>query len=175
LRTRDCDRLVRALLPAPRVGEELVEHIRARSGGNPLFVREIVRELRQRSPVIGAPVPASLRGLVAAQLADEHENVRRVLALAACAEEPDVSLVELARAAELLDPPISDPELFAALDRALQTRTLEERESAYAFRQPLVRAALYEGLPRHRRDQLQAAHARSRGKGARRLRVAARA
>ncbi|MGH3181409.1 MAG: hypothetical protein ACRDOE_05820, partial [Streptosporangiaceae bacterium] len=57
--------------------------------------------------------------------------------------------------AAALDPPVSDAALFEVLDRALQIGLLEERSMGYAFRHPLIRAALYEGLYRHRRDQLQ--------------------
>jgi hypothetical protein len=34
---------------------------------------------------------------------------------------------------------------------------LEERAQGYVFRHPLIRSALYEGLSRHRREQLEAA------------------
>jgi hypothetical protein len=47
--------------------------------------------------------------------------------------------------------------LFDALDSALRMRLLEEREGGYAFRHPVVRAALADGLPRHRRDEFRAA------------------
>ena len=46
---------------------------------------------------------------------------------------------------------------FDALDRALRMHILEERSGGYAFRHPVVRAALYDDLPRHRRDELRAA------------------
>jgi hypothetical protein len=79
-----------------------------------------------------------------------------VLALAA-AREAQIPLDELRTSAAALDPPLSEAELFDGLDRALEMRLLEERDGRYAFCHPLVRAALYEDLPRHRRDQLQAA------------------
>ena len=59
------------------------------------------------------------------------------------------------------------PVLFDALDRALRLRLLEERGEGYAFRYPVVRAALYDCLPRHRQDELRAALAAPGGKSAR--------
>jgi predicted ATPase len=83
--------------------------------------------------------------------------MRRVLRLAAAASATEISLSELRTGAATLEPPISDAALFDALDEALQKRILEERNSGYAFRHPLFRSALYQDLPRHRRDQLRAA------------------
>ena len=85
------------------------------------------------------------------------ETLRRVLALAAAIHAAEFSLSKLLTGAAALEPPVSDGALFDVLDRALQAGLLEERTRGYAFRYPLIRAALYEGLSRHRRDQLAAA------------------
>jgi hypothetical protein len=164
----DCDRLVRSTLPGGRVCDTLLEQIYAWSLGNPLFANELVREMQERSELVlsngswrtsasvSAHVPTRVRALVAMRLAPLNETVRRVLALAAAAGEVEASLTDLRAGAAALQPPISDAALFDALDRALQSRILEERNDAYAFRHPLVRAALYEDLAKHRRDQLHA-------------------
>jgi hypothetical protein len=44
------------------------------------------------------------------------------------------------------NPPLDIPVAFDALDRALRMRILEEEERGYAFRHPIVRAAVYDGL-----------------------------
>jgi predicted ATPase len=106
-------------------------------------------------------VPARVRALVAMDVAPMEESVRRVLALAAAAGGMEISLTDLRAGAAALQPPVSDPALFEALDRALELRILEERDGAYAFRHPLVRSALYQQLSAHRRDQLHAALGRS--------------
>jgi len=56
-----------------------------------------------------------------------------------------------------LEPPLPVPALFDALDHALRMRLLEERGEGYAFRHPFVRSALYDCLPRHRREEFRAA------------------
>jgi predicted ATPase len=84
-------------------------------------------------------------------------SARRVLSLAAAAGGQEITLPELQVGAAALNPPLSEAALFDALDRALELRMLEERDGSYAFQHPLMRAALYEGLPKHRRDELRAA------------------
>jgi predicted ATPase len=148
------------LLPGKRVAETVLEYVWARSLGNPLFVEELLREW-QRSPSPSALVPAGVRSLVGARMAPMKESARRVLSLAAAAGGQEITLPELRVGAAALKPPVSDAALFDALDRALELRMLEERDGSYAFRHPLVRAALYEDLPKHRRDELQAALARA--------------
>jgi DNA-binding SARP family transcriptional activator len=163
-----CDELVQALLRGGQVTEGVLAHIHARALGNPLFVEELVHEMLKRGELLpargrwriaGDPsqcVPGRVRTLVAMRAARLAPSVRRVLALAA-AREAQIPLDELRTSAAALDPPLSEAELFDGLDRALEMRLLEERDGRYAFCHPLVRAALYEELPRHRRDQLHAA------------------
>jgi DNA-binding SARP family transcriptional activator len=165
---RDCDTLVRALHPGAG-HDDLLSQIYARSGGNPLFVGELVREIRERrsdapgpagpaaAALAAALVPVRVRALAAARLATMDETVRQVLGLAAASAATEISLGELRTGGAALEPPVSGPALLDALDRALQLRVLEERSSGFAFRQPLFRSALYESLSRHRRDQLRAA------------------
>jgi predicted ATPase len=168
-----CGQLVRALLPGGRVDDMFVHHVYARSLGNPLFVEEVLGEMRARGELVltngswraaaspGACVPARVRTLVAQRVAPMEDSVRRVLALAA-ANGMEISLSDLRSGGAALQPPVSDVALFNALDRALANRILEERNDSYAFRHPLVRSALYEDLSKHRRDELHAALDRSR-------------
>jgi DNA-binding SARP family transcriptional activator len=169
----DCDQLVRAMLPGNSVDAAVLDDVSARSLGNPLFVEELVREMQERRELVltggcwhtaSSPskcVPARVRALVAMRVAPMEASVRRVLALAAVASGMLISLADLRAGAAALQPPVSDTALFEALDRALETRILEERQDAYGFRHPLVRSALYEELSKHRRDQLHAALGRS--------------
>jgi DNA-binding SARP family transcriptional activator len=165
----DCDQLVRRLLPGGHVSGELQERVYARSLGNPLFATELVREMQDRcelvlengswraSPLLSARVPTRVRALVALRVARLEESVRCVLALVAAADKVEISLADLRAGAAALHPPVSDVTLFDALDLTLKVGMLEERKDAYAFRHPLVRSALYEDLPKHRRDQFRAA------------------
>jgi predicted ATPase len=161
LSREQCDALVHARLELRHASPRLLETIYARSRGNPLFVKELVDEFLQASqPALGlreaaaeAP-PGRARMLATMQLATMPATVRRVLELASLVSAPIISLEQLRAALAALEPPIPEAALFDALDHALRTRVLEEREAGYAFRYPVVRSALANALSRHRRAQL---------------------
>jgi DNA-binding SARP family transcriptional activator len=161
------DQLVSALLPGVAVSDGLLAEIYEQSRGNPLFVRELADAMRgQPLPLVGdreeaawltARLPARTRALTDLRLALMDKPLHRVLGLAAMAGPKDISLNQLRAASAALEPPLSPATLFDALDTALRMRLLEEREGGYAFRHPIVRAALADGLPRHRRDEFRTA------------------
>ena len=163
------DQLVHAMFPCAHVSDETLAQIYAQSRGNPLFVRELVEGMSAHGrPVaadegcqnlswLAARLPARRRVLIGMRLALMDEPLRRVLGLAAAADATEISLSQLREGAAALKPPVDIPVLFDTLDRALRLRLLEERGEGYAFRYPIVRAALYDCLPRHRRDELRAA------------------
>ena len=144
---------------------ECVDQIYSLARGNPLFIRELVEDMRWQPRVDGAEangvmgamkgsaVPGRVRVLTEARLAALDTPVQRVLFLAAVAGGAEIPLTELRAGAAALEPPVSGEALFDALDRALELRLLEERISGYAFRHPLMRRAIYERLSRHRRAQ----------------------
>jgi DNA-binding SARP family transcriptional activator len=170
----DCDLLVRALVPSERIADALLEAVYARSLGNPLFVEELVREMVDyESSTLPASAPVRVRARVEMRVSQLDECTRRVLALVAAAGERAISLDELRAGAAALAPPVRDGTVFDALDRALELRILEERDGAYSVRHPLVRAALFEHLSRHRRDEFQAALNRTPVAPSARLLVAA--
>jgi hypothetical protein len=173
------DQLVHAMLPSAHVSDDTLAHIYAQSRGNPLFVRELVQGMSAHgSPFaadedcqdlswLAARLPTRRRILIGMRLALMDEPLRRVLGLAAAVGATEISLSQLRAGAAALKPPVDIPVLFDALDRALRLRLLEERGEGYAFRHPVVRAALYDCLPRHRRDELRAALAAPGGRNAR--------
>jgi DNA-binding SARP family transcriptional activator len=173
------DQLVRAMIPRADVSDDTMAQIYAQSRGNPLFVRELVEGISAHgSPVaadesfqdlswLAARLPARRRILIGMRIALMDEPLRRVLGLAAAVSATEISLNQLRAGAAALKPPVDIPVLFDALDRALRLRLLEERGEGYAFRHPVVRAALYDCLPRHRRDELRAALTAQGGRSAR--------
>jgi DNA-binding SARP family transcriptional activator len=169
LSRRATDRLVQVLLPGVDVSDDTLTGIYAASRGNPLFVKELADGIRSGGEMAGAGedyaddparlatrLPARTFALTDLRLALMEEPLRRVLGLTAAAGAAEISLSHLRAAAAALEPPLAVPVLFDALDSALRLRILEERESGYAFRHPVVRAAVYDCLPRHRRDELHA-------------------
>jgi DNA-binding SARP family transcriptional activator len=169
LSRRSTDQLVRAMLPDAHLSEDTLAEIYAQSRGNPLFVRELVdtvssygapaprQEGSHGSSPLAARVQTRTRALVSMRLALMDDPLRRVLGLVATAGTTGISSTQLRTGAAALEPPVAVPVLFDALDQALRMRVLEERDGGYAFRHPVLRAALYDGLPRHRRDEFRAA------------------
>jgi len=168
LSRRATDQLVHAMLPGVHVSDETLTEIYAESRGNPLFVRELVDgisasgdpaadEESQGHSWLAARLSARTRALTDMRLALMDKPLRTVLGLAATAGGTEISLSQLRAGAAALEPPLAVPVLFDALDRALRTRLLEEREEGYAFRHPIVREAVCDCLPRHRRDEFRAA------------------
>jgi DNA-binding SARP family transcriptional activator len=168
LSRRSCDRFVQAMLPYGRLDGNLLETIYIRSRGNPLFVGELIREIRRCGPTpalsewskesqVAGQGTALVQSRMAMRLAAMDETLRRVLGLAAAAGETEISLSQLRIGAAALEPPVPVAELFDALDRALQMRLLEESSTGFAFRHPFVRSAMYDCLPRHRRDEFHTA------------------
>lgn len=161
------DQLVRALLPGVAVSRGLLAEIYEQSRGNPLFVRELADVMRgqplppvdgyQETAWLAARLPAHTRALTDLRLALEDKPLHQVLALAAMAGPKEISLNQLRAATAALEPPLPPAMLFDALDSALRMRLLEEREGGYAFRHPVVRAAVADNLPRHRKDEFRAA------------------
>ena len=163
------DQLVQALLRGDRTSDDTLAEIYSQSRGNPLFVRELVDAISSYGDLarredsfqgysrLAARLQTRTRSLISMRLALMDDPLRRVLGLAAAAGSTEISLSQLRAGAAALDPPVGVPVLFDALDRTLRMRLLEERDEGYAFRHPVLRAALYECFPRHRRDEFRAA------------------
>jgi predicted ATPase len=157
------------MLPDANISDGTLAEIYAQSQGNPLFVQELADGLRshggsvvadggsQGLSSLAARLQARGRVLTGMRLALMDEPLRRVLGLAAAVDTAEISLGQLRAGAAALEPHVALPVLFDALDRALRMHLLEERDGGYAFRHAVVRAAVYDGLPRHRRDELRAA------------------
>jgi DNA-binding SARP family transcriptional activator len=160
--------LVRTLLGDRAVESSFLDRVYSLTFGNPLFAEELVREVVERDATRTTElsshdlspdsfrVPAPVHALVEKAIAPLGSSVRRVLELAAIAGM-GIALDDLHRAAERLQPPLSNVDLFDALDRVLSTGMLLEIRDEYTIRHTLVREVLLEHLPQHRKAQLSAA------------------
>lgn len=161
------DQLVRAMLPGVTVSDDTLTAIFDQSRGNPLFVRELVEsiggdladahEVLRDPSWLAARLTARTHALTTTRLALMDKALRRMLGLAAAAGTAELSLSQLRAGAAALEPPLSGAVFSDALDSALRMRLLEERDGWYAFRHPVLRAALYDSLPGHRKDEFHSA------------------
>jgi tetratricopeptide (TPR) repeat protein len=123
--------------------------LRDRTGGNPFFIRELVRLLRAEGRLfdVGARsslvVPDSVRAVLARRLARISHSANDVLVAAAVAgTEFDVAVVGSVAAQE-------PAAVLAALEEARRARLVVEVPGAvgrFRFAHALVREVLYEGL-----------------------------
>jgi DNA-binding SARP family transcriptional activator len=149
--------LAGAWLGAP-ASPDLAAAVRRRTGGNPLFVEELVRHLVESHPgardeglvaAAGADVPQGVRSTIDRRLARLPEPAGRALPFAAVMGE-DFALGDLAAACEASDDALADG-LDAAVDAGLVD---EARPGQYRFAHALIREAVLAGLSSTRRALL---------------------
>lgn len=137
---------------APRTSAELVSHIADATGGNPLFVLELARQLKPLTDLsiesLPHELPAGLRAVIGARLRQLPPTLRDTLQVAAVlGHEFDPLLL-----GRLQDLPHEDVDDFLAT--ATYARIIEEVPGArlrHQFTHAVVRAAVYEDIPRIRR------------------------
>jgi len=140
------------LAPAGEVGASWATYVHARTGGNPLFVRELTRVLSRQGRLTGAvaevPVPRDLRRMAGCRLDGLDAACLWLLGGAsAIGEEFDVALLGAAA-------PVSAVEVTRLLAEAVHAGVLVDEPDApntLHFAHGLVRDARYDQLPRAER------------------------
>ncbi|WP_051468960.1 BTAD domain-containing putative transcriptional regulator [Actinomadura oligospora] len=138
----DTDRLVRAVARGP-IPDEAVASIRTRSGGNPFFVRELVR-LWEADGTLDE-VPAGVRDVLRHRFDGLPEGTRAVLARASVLGDAIDLDILIALAGD-------EEQVLDAVERGLRAGFLAEPgRGRLAFAHPLIRETLSSGLPDARR------------------------
>lgn len=161
--------LVRATAPPETMHTlfELTGTLHDVTGGNPLFLRELLRELDEQvvkvettaelSETIAAIAPAGVRALVDRRLARLTERAHRVMCAAATVGR-ELTVDALANICDL-----THEVAFEALEEGLAARLLVEdynRVDRYLFPHVVVRNAVYATIPTEERQRLHARIAR---------------
>jgi class 3 adenylate cyclase len=167
--------LAEALGPDPAL-RELAGRIRARAGGNPLFLEEVVRALAERGALLGSPgayrlarrveeieVPDSIRALLASRIDHLGEPEKELLQTAAVIGRRFATQV-LREVSGL--PRDRFERALGALERAeLVVPDGEASEGAFAFAHPLAQEVAYRAQLRERRRSLHGAVASALSRG----------
>lgn len=157
----ETDRLLSMLLDGSP-SESLGESLYATTGGNPLFVEQLVLalsetgQIHQRAGVWHGTAelhgtPQIVREVIAQRLARLPPSCREMLAMASVLGQSFEHKVLLA-AVE----PVTEPVVLGDLDLAIGAHVLQETTSGYAFRHGLLREAVYWDLSAPRRMLLHA-------------------
>jgi class 3 adenylate cyclase/tetratricopeptide (TPR) repeat protein len=153
----ELDQLLDAMLPQPKLPEEVRRVLYARSDGNALFAEELVRQLVDAGSLVRSKrgwelksreqlrVPETIRGVLQERLSRLNPATLQLLRAASVAGGR-CSYTVLQKISEL-----PDDLLLVTLERALQARVVEERSSPSGeveilFRDPQTCQLLYEGL-----------------------------
>jgi adenylate cyclase len=150
LRDEDARALIESLIEM-RVAEELSDAVLARTGGNPFFIEEIVRELQgsgglreERGSVtasldVAKRMPTTIQEVLEARLDRLADIPKRVVRPASV-----IGRTFWARVLEpLVDVPLA-PNLAALEQEAFITASAVRPELTYSFRQALIQEVVYE-------------------------------
>lgn len=135
--------------------DDLVAAMRARTGGNPFFVREVARLIHSQGPSRSAAIPVHVREVLERRLARLSQPAHRTLAVAAVGTTSGEYLNVLLVAAVTGD---TTGAVLGHLDEAVQARLLAvEPDGRLRFGHALVREVLETGLSIRDRAHLHAA------------------
>ncbi|WP_342132323.1 AAA family ATPase [Hydrogenophaga sp. OTU3427] len=140
----ECRRLVDRALPAPQA-DAVVSRIVQAAEGNPFAAIELARCATGHPD---GPLPGSTAEAITTRLCDAPADAQALLRwLALCGDELDHHTVEALAA-------LAQTPGLAALDGALAAGVLVLSSGRYRFRHELVRQALIEQVPPHRRARM---------------------
>jgi DNA-binding NtrC family response regulator/predicted ATPase len=157
LSAEDSLAMVRSVLQADTVPDDLAKLVLARADGNPLFLEELSRAALERGesdPLDG--VPATLEGVIGARLGELRGRARQVFKVASVIGR-DVPVPVLREVTGLSDDVLD--ETLAALQRGdlIHERAAGGSERVYVFKHALVQSVAYARVPA---DERRALHAR---------------
>jgi DNA-binding SARP family transcriptional activator len=144
-------------LGVPGAEPSFVHALHGETDGNPFFIEEVVRHLRDGDRELSAGVsladagvPDGVREVTARRLRRLDAESRQALQVAAVVgREFDYDVLQAVA-------PLEEEALISALEEGVEARVLREagRVGRYAFTHALVRATLYDGLSQLRRARL---------------------
>ena len=143
LNDRECEGLIREIIPADDVRQSMVDTILAHSDGNPLYVEELSAAVRGSASVERQAVPDTLQGSLMARL-DQLGEAKRTAQLCAVLGR------RFARPllAHIYDgaPAVLDANLSLLVAHDVLHPVGRDAESRYQFKHALLRDAAYESL-----------------------------
>ncbi|MGH7322768.1 MAG: sigma 54-interacting transcriptional regulator, partial [Candidatus Rokuibacteriota bacterium] len=151
--------VVRSVLPAAPVSDDLVQRIIDKAEGNPFFLEELARAVSDQRDVSAEPsVPDTIREVLLARI-DRLADAPRQLLHAAAILGRQVSLRLLQAVWE--GPGGVEPHLRELTRQEFLSERPGGHDAAYVFKHPLIRDVARESLPSARRQALHLAAGRA--------------
>ncbi len=162
----ECDELTKQLLHAQEVPETILQLIRSRADGNPMFIEEIVRSLLDEGIVEVSPegqltliknldeitIPSSIQGMFIARIDKLSASYKDIL-LTATVIGPVFKLALLQR---LFPNTELEPKLAGLVEMGLIFESKSFPEIEYSFRNIMIQEAIYSTLLHKKRRELHA-------------------
>jgi len=147
----DSEELTRFLLGPSRADGAIVESILAKAGGNPLFIEEVVRSIREDEHLVPFSVPNTIQGIISARI-DRLDEVLKSVLQAASVIGKEFALRLLERVVPL------DADLPGHLQE-LESRefirlSAQAPELRYTFKHKLFQEVIYNSLLSKRQQEL---------------------
>jgi len=164
LNNDECDLLTRHMLKSENVAEPVLRLVRDRSKGNPLFIKEVVRNLMEEGivqhdekngvkvtkPLERVAIPATLHGLITARIDRLPSDLKEVLNVA--------SVLGGSFRHELIRPLLPAADLDERLERLVEYNFFYESQSfpkaEYSFQNTMVQEVVYTTMLRKKRRNL---------------------
>lgn len=163
LSTRECRVLVESILQGENVPEDLMKLILERTGGNALFVEEVIKSLLDRGIIVKSEsgystnknvsqieVPSTIQDIIMARIDRLEENRKRTLQVG--------SVIGTEFSFELLQNVSTDKELREHLLSLRNSELIYERgffpDTDYAFKHALIHEVAYNSLLVQKRKEL---------------------
>lgn len=162
----ECDELTRQLLHSDEVPEAILQLIRSRADGNPMFIEEIVRNLLEEGIVESTPgsaprviknldevtIPSSIQGMFVARIDKLATDLKEIL-LTSAVIGPVFKLALLQRLFPTVD---LENKLARLVEMGMIFESKSFPEIEYSFRNIMIQEAFYSTLLHKKRRELHA-------------------
>jgi len=173
LEEEEIQHLLQLILDTQNVPRNVVELVRNRAEGNPLFIEELVRSMMDRKALQQdargrwslphnwqeITIPNTIQGILQARIDRLNRDPKRMIQLAACIGRDFNKDILIEIAPTIGVPQASILPSLAALEKAglIQILTPSSQANQYRFKHVLIRDTIYRGLLRAARAQFHTA------------------
>ncbi|MBF0188296.1 MAG: tetratricopeptide repeat protein [Magnetococcales bacterium] len=165
LSEEECDQMVRHLLQDDKPSQAILELVRSRADGNPLYIEEIIRNLLEEGIVVqesgesrvvrdltGVTIPSNIQGMIIARIDRLPTELKELLHTAAVIGP----VFKNALVQRVIDHPDLDDRLSRLEEMGMLFESKSFPEIEYSFRNIMTQEAIYSTLLHKKRKEIHA-------------------